>query len=472
VGPARDVDFRKDRKEIMKKRIVVCCDGTWNEPETIEDDRKVPTNVLKTVRAVMPRDEENGVEQVVFYDQGVGTGALGGLDRIIGGGTGYGISRNIRDCYNFLANNYALGDDIFLFGFSRGAYTVRSLSGMLATVGLLTKNDLRYVPEAYAYYHSEPEERPQSPFYALLQDLERTVPKIRFVGVWDTVGALGVPTPVLGTVQKWVGKVWKQFKVGFHSCSLVDAVENAYQALAIDERRGPFRPAIWDQRSGQTNVQQVWFAGVHSNIGGGYPDRGLSDLAFTWMVNRAKECGLVMNEHYLATRVTADALGKLEDSYGTGYKVLEYVNVKPYVRPIGQNLKLGEMIHESVVRRVRESMPPYRPRNLVGPDGELLTVHDQARECVEIDGVRVPIYKERPQLRRLADNVEAMITVKGQGSKNCQVIDFTRAGGARLRVDDPVDVGAELWLDSPLTGAHESMVVWCRDDEIGVRYVA
>lgn len=120
------------------------------------------------IRAVQPRDEECGIEQVAFYDKGVGTGALGVLDRSIGGGTGYGISTNMRNCYNFLANNYVPGDDIYLFGFSRGAYTVRSLAGMLQAVGILSKNDLGYVPEAYAYYHTPPEERMSCLFHLLL----------------------------------------------------------------------------------------------------------------------------------------------------------------------------------------------------------------------------------------------------------------------------------------------------------------
>ncbi len=456
----------------MKKRIVICCDGTWNEPEAIEGDRKIPTNVLKMVRAVMPRDEESNVEQIVFYDQGIGTGALGIVDRKIAAGTGYGISQNIRDCYNFLANNYMLGDNIFLFGFSRGAYTVRSFSGMLATVGLMGKNDLRYVPEAYAYYQCDPKERSRSPFHEVLQDLPRTIPKIKFIGVWDTVGALGVPTPVLGTIQKWVGKVWKKVRVGFHDCNLIELVENAYQALAIDERRGPFRPALWDRRAGQRNVQQVWFAGVHSNIGGGYASYGISDLAFIWMVNRAIECGLIMSEDYLAKRVSPNKLDKIEDSYGTAYKFLEAVNVKPYVRPIGQCLKIGEMIHESVVKRIREMTPPYRPSNMFLPNGELRTVNDQERECVEINGLNVPIYKERQYLRRLADNAKATMTVHGQPSRPCQVIDFTKARGARLQVSTPIKVGVQLLLESTLTGAHESMVMWCRHDEIGVRFVA
>jgi hypothetical protein len=460
----------------MTKRIVICCDGTWNEPETVESDRIVPTNVLKMVRAVAPRDEHSGIEQVVYYDQGIGTGALGVLDRTIGGGTGYGISRNIRDCYAFLANNYVDGDEIFLFGFSRGAYTVRSLSGMISTVGFISKNDLRYMPAAYAYYHTEPKQRHRSPFHELRKTLKCKFPeKIKFIGVWDTVGALGIPTPVLGKIQTWVGRKFQRFKVGFHDSNLLKIVENAYQALAIDERRGPFRPALWDKATGQRNVQQVWFAGAHSNIGGGYPDAGLSDLALKWMAGRAMECGLVMNAVYLddAGRVAPSEHGTFTDSYGIGYKMLEYAKVKPYVRPIGQHPQVGEMIHESVVRRIQSNVDPrYEPANVLGNDGTLHVISDRGRRFVEIAGARVPIFKEREHIRKSAGDAQARVTLNDRTNAQGRIVDFAETSGARLRVDGGAQVGERLRLESPLIGVQESTVIWRHGDEIGVRFVA
>ncbi|MEJ2201065.1 MAG: DUF2235 domain-containing protein, partial [Desulfuromonadaceae bacterium] len=138
----------------MSKRIIICCDGTWNEPENEKEGRQIPTNVLKLVRAIEPKEAESGSDQVVYYLRGVGSGAFGLPDRYLGGGTGLGISRNIQDAYRFLANNYVEGDEIFCFGFSRGAYTVRCLSGMLEATGLLHKNDLDHLPAAYAYYRT------------------------------------------------------------------------------------------------------------------------------------------------------------------------------------------------------------------------------------------------------------------------------------------------------------------------------
>jgi hypothetical protein len=459
----------------MTKRIVICCDGTWNEPESTKEEQKVPTNVLKMVRAVLPRDGQSGMDQVVYYDQGVGTGAVGKLDKLIGGGTGYGISKNIQDCYNFIANNYVDGDDLFLFGFSRGAYTVRSLGGMLGTIGLLSKNDLRYVPEAYAYYHLDPDEREQSDFHGLITTLPRPEAKVRikFLGVWDTVGALGIPTPGLGRVQKWAGKIWEGVRVGFHDCNLTEIVENAFQALAIDERRGPFEPSVWDKITGQDRVLQSWFAGVHSNIGGGYPDGGLSDTALVWMANRAQECGLDISETFMSDpeRVDGDPLGKLEDSYSAGYKALEFLRVKPHLRPIGQHLEVGEMIHESAIRRLTEDSH-YRPKNV--PDiGETPALIDEnGRQLLQVGQRIVPVFRERKVLRQSGNETDASFTSEGQVSQPCTIVDFAPSGGARLRVNGGPQVGDRLALESDLTDNSTGVVVWQREDEVGVRFVA
>jgi len=462
-----------DKEGAMTKRIVICCDGTWNEPESTKDDEKVPTNVLKMVRAVAPRDSRTGTDQVVYYDQGVGTGAVGKFDKLIGGGTGYGISKNIRDCYSFIANNYVDGDDLFLFGFSRGAYTIRSLGGMLDAVGLLTKNDLRHVPEAYAYYHIDPEKREQSDFHELMGSLPRSDVRIKFLGVWDTVGALGIPTPGLGKVQKWAGNIWKGVRVGFHDCNLSEIVENAFQALGIDEKRGPFKPSIWDQSTGQRRVLQAWFAGVHSNVGGGYSDAGLSDTALVWMVNRARECGLDISDSFMShpERVNGNPLGKLEDSYSAGYKVLELLRVKPHLRPIGEHLKVGEMIHESAIRRMEDGTH-YRPQNLPGRGDIPDLVTEGERQLLRVGECTVPVFRERKALRQSANEANATFTAEGQASQPCTIIDFARDGGARLRVNGGRQVGDRLQVESGLTGNCTGVVVWQREDQVGVRFVA
>src|SRR5450759_4111445 len=222
------------------KRIVLCADGTWNVRDHLDKKtgKRRPTNVTKVARAVLPT-ARNGTTQVVIYREGIGTS--GGMDKFTGGAFGDGIERNIRDLYRSLAYNYSPGDEIFLFGFSRGAFTVRSLVGFMHLVGLVTKDDDYWVPDLYTLYESG--SRPGSPEWEKisqrLEDGRKPCPSIQFVGVWDTVGALGPPG--------LLGHLFNRKKYEYHDVSLTPTISHAYQALAIDERRKPFEPSVWDR---------------------------------------------------------------------------------------------------------------------------------------------------------------------------------------------------------------------------------
>ena len=282
----------------MKKRLIVCCDGTWNWP----DQKGNPTNVVKTTRAILPITAD-GTVQTVFYDAGVGTGNA--LDRLGGGMLGAGLGENVKQAYASLALNHAPGDEVFFFGFSRGAFTVRSLGGLIGLVGILDKRHLDKFPDAWEYYRTPPARRTprqRAEFLARFGDAPPRPMRIDFIGVWDTVGALGIPFGPL----RFIGK--RKFQ--FHNTNLGDNVAHAYQALAIDERRRVFAPAIWKREPGlearlaaygieEQVIEQSWFAGAHSNVGGGYPDTGLSDLAFVWMARKAQTCGLALDEEYV-----------------------------------------------------------------------------------------------------------------------------------------------------------------------------
>jgi len=406
---------------------------------------------------------------VVYYLRGVGTGTIGLLDKVLGGGTGLGISRNIQDAYRFLANNYVEGDEIFCFGFSRGAYTARCLGGMIDAAGLLDKNDMDHLPDAYAYYRTPPEKRETCKYQLRLRDLPRSRPKIKFMGVWDTVGALGAPTPLLGKISK---KLW----VGFHNATLSGLIINAYQALAIDERRGPFKPAIWERRTGQKNLQQVWFAGVHSNIGGGYPDSGLSDIALLWMVNRAMEQGLVFDSRYLADRmkVSPQPTGQLEDSFSLGYKMLQLLKVAPYPRVIGQHLKMGEMVHESVIKRLLTPHLNYHPENLLGATEDPATLMDNSglHPFIRVNDLPIQVFRERKRIRRDLGNTPATLTIGGNVELSCQVSNHSDGGGVMLSVPEPVEPGTEGVLEYGQLGRHKIRVVWRRENQIGVSFAA
>ena len=270
------------------KRLVVACDGTWNQPERASRSDQAITNVSKIARAIRPVCRDRVTVQAIEYVRGVGTGNR--LDQALGGLTGDGVSTNIEQAYHFIANNYTPGDDIYLFGFSRGAFTARSLSGFLHHIGILPKHRLHKFPEAYAAYRIRSAVEMaivRRVFAQSERDEENPSIPVRFLGVWDTVGHLGT-IPFLTEAD-----------VSFHDTELSPNVTAAYHALAVHELRGDFPATLWTKKhSGQT-VQQVWFPGAHTDVGGGYFESGLGDLALQWMIDRATDTGLEFDEGYV-----------------------------------------------------------------------------------------------------------------------------------------------------------------------------
>jgi uncharacterized protein (DUF2235 family) len=333
------------------KRIVICCDGTWNRPDQVDLGKVRPSNVAKMALAVA-RQDGAGVDQRVYYQPGVGTGRW---NRIRGGAFGWGLSRNIRDAYLYLVENYAPGDELFFLGFSRGAYTARSLAGLIRNCGLLHREYAGRLGDAYALYRRRDDDsNPRAIEAQLFRKSYAAEIRIKFIGVWDTVGAYGIPAGPLG----WLNGA---IHLRFHDVKLSSYVENAFQALAIDERRRPFKPAIWERQEHATTqrLEQAWFPGVHTNVGGGYADSGLSDIAFLWMKERAGSCGLAFDEDYVRNMFRPDPLGELRNSMTLLYRLLV-----PYERPIsGKGLPpTYDTVHDSVRQR-REQMA-YPARNV------------------------------------------------------------------------------------------------------------
>jgi len=285
----------------MRKKLVVFCDGTWNRADQrAKDGHPCPTNVLRLFEATQSQSDD-GEPQIIHYVEGVGTRR----DETFSGGVfGIGISANIKNAYGFIVSNYEPGDQIYLFGFSRGAYTARSLAGMIKNVGILKRPELHRVNEAYTSYKDRtPEWRPDSEkakqFRANYTHGNET---IAFLGVWDTVGALGSPfsTP-LGLL------INKLLRIEFHDVRLSSIIESAYHALSIDERRWPFHPCLWElndaqrQKNAENEIpffEEKWFRGVHSDIGGGYEKTGLSDCSLAWIAERAKQRGLNVDTEF------------------------------------------------------------------------------------------------------------------------------------------------------------------------------
>ena len=331
------------------KRIVICADGTWNLRDQVDKETKKrrPSNVTKVARAVRAKSSA-GIDQVVYYHDGVGTG--GPLDKLTGGAFGRGIEDNIRDLYRFVVYNYEAGDDLFLFGFSRGAFTVRTLAGFMHKIELIEKDDDYFVPDLYACY--ETRKGPGTPEWARAHrhiPSKRPCPRIKFIGVWDTVGALGAPG-VLGQLHKK--------KYAYHDVALNETIENAFHALAIDERRGPFKPTLWQRPPGWSgSLEQAWFPGVHCNVGGGYTPDGLANEALHWMVERAEKLGLELDRAYLE-HFRPCFNSKLHDSMSLKYRVFG-----EHIRPIGEFLAHGEAVHQAAADR-RRLFETYRATNL------------------------------------------------------------------------------------------------------------
>jgi uncharacterized protein (DUF2235 family) len=341
----------------MKKRIVIFADGTWNRPEK-DLDKDTPTNVLRLARAIKPRGTDpvshEEVAQHVFYDWGIGSYH----DEVIGGATGRGIEKNIMDCYRYIVQNYSPGDEIYLFGFSRGAYTVRCVSGMINNSGILKRPKAALIQKAFELYKkSGPANKPTGvKATAFRQAHAHASRRVTFVGVWDTVGALGIPISFLGLLDK---------RDEFFDTEIGSNVDIARQALAIDEKRSDFEPTVWVPKSG-LDLKQVWFAGCHSDIGGGnQADRNgllLADIPLKWMMSEARQAGLQLEPH-LAQSLRPAASAKINESRrhiyrsrGKLYRPIEH-------GPDEQGRADVVRIHRSVRERWDHDSK-YRPKNL------------------------------------------------------------------------------------------------------------
>lgn len=299
------------------KRLVFCFDGTWNK--LLPD---VATNVVLTAASIGRIDPE-GVPQVIHYDEGVGTG---NLDELRGGMFGHGLIDNVREAYRFLVFNYDPGDEIYVFGFSRGAFSARTFIGFIRHVGPLHRLHVGRIDEAIALYRDRLEGKDGSAeamrrFRSMYSDKvcigqadddwrcankpgyeagNAPVMTIRFLGVWDTVGAMGLPEVIPGSD-------WFNREYDYHDPSLDAFVEFARHAVAIDERREFFPVILFDDvdklnsdrgfasDDPRAPCQERWFPGTHGSVGGGGDIRGLSDDALAWVLSGAKRAGLKLD---------------------------------------------------------------------------------------------------------------------------------------------------------------------------------
>ncbi|MEO5337937.1 MAG: DUF2235 domain-containing protein [Magnetospirillum sp. WYHS-4] len=344
----------------MSKNIVVLSDGTGNSAA-----KAVGTNVRRIYRAL---DLCSATKQVVFYDDGVGSGDSK-FSKIFGGAFGFGLKRNVLELYQRLSQCYDPDDRIYMFGFSRGAYTIRVLVGLIDCCGLIpgaagkapeelesaAKDAYRVFRKKFKYFWQSKT--------ATQDACAGTRPPIAFLGLWDTVDAYGFPVDELADF--WNATV---YPYRFKDRDLTPLVGKACHALALDDERHTFHPVLWnDDKKDPNRIEQVWFAGAHSNVGGGYPDDSLSLISLDWMMIRAQEAGLFfIDSEWRVIREQANALGKLYNSRSGGGVYYRY---KP--RNVADLCNDGETgvhiarpkIHSSVFERVGGGVG-YRPLGL------------------------------------------------------------------------------------------------------------
>lgn len=374
--------------EISGRRLVLFLDGTWNntyKKKFRADGEAVykPSNVLKLARAVLPRDSR-GVDQVVYYDSGVGALArfpgypnklLHQADKYLGGAGGAGFEANIEDALHFLAHNYKPGDEVFLFGFSRGASTARGITRFISWCGgLPVKSDVYYLPQLFRAYIDSRSSRPSAEVIAEINaHRSRKKPRpplapanripVRFLGVWDTVMALGSRFKAVG---KSTSTASHSFYVGAEPA---DCVLHAQQALAVDEQRFDFRPEIWQRTAGpEQTLAQRWFAGAHSAVGGGYVDDGLANIALRWILEGAEGQGLEVDRKFIGF-YRPFAQDRLYESKTLKYKILDGIRRRKGARslvglPATANLSLDRTVIRRIQADPEEKGPDGNPRFL------------------------------------------------------------------------------------------------------------
>lgn len=369
------------------KRLICCVDGTWNN----DLDATCETNVLKIFRAVPKRDEA-GIAQLTCYIRGIAS-AENQKAKFLRGAVGAEVSDRIAEAYRFLQANYDAGDEVYLFGFSRGAFIVRSLASLIALAGIARSASPFQFEDAWRLYRQK-EERCDAAKLQYVRSLGHFPAPITCLGVWDTVGNIGNPILEKSFIDR---------RLAFHDMRLHGNVGVALHALSLDELRGPFSPTLFTRKAAEQphtgqHVEQTWFAGSHADVGGGWPVTELSDIALLWMAERVQAlCGLRLDMERLRRDSCADPLGAQHAS-AVG-KIFSASNWLPFVRLVQQkrdgihalrracirhwrsswlgnaHVSLNESVHESVLerrgKRVRENVDDagreivYAPRNLI-----------------------------------------------------------------------------------------------------------
>ncbi|MDW4497025.1 DUF2235 domain-containing protein [Sulfitobacter sp. D35] len=371
------------------KTIAILCDGTWNSPDMERD-----THVYRLFEACHVEDSP---DQVVRYFPGVGVAAGSGRMRTFigrqaqkfgGGAFGWGLNRNIKEAYRALCEDYEPGDRVMIFGFSRGAYTARSLGGLIRKGGILENPTEDRIDEVFKLYRARgPENKPDAP--EIWKARRRFSPKvatsqkdlemrgddsvlidIAYMGIWDTVGALGIPTSVLGAAASFWNSRYK-----FHDTDLSSLVGSARHAVALDERRRFYEPSLWNNldrkgddpglNKGDTSpdrpYQQAWFVGTHSIVGGSAQAFALSAIPLQWVWEGAERQGLKLAPGARIPDVDPDPLLEADEIDNSGW----FYKVAPQLMAWRKGPTGRDAVHPTARQRIREYRDEgYRPGSL------------------------------------------------------------------------------------------------------------
>jgi len=394
------------------KRIVVLIDGTWNKEGTGADTNVAKLDSGKKIitQAFIKTNATGDVAQHVHYHDGVGSdGDL--TQRLLGGAIGLGLKKIIQDVYEFLVSDYAGGDEIYIFGFSRGAYAARALAGLIGASGIQRERDRDEFEIAWDHYRVAPSVRrqPQTASAGDRKTLENynaleqrqafhDTRAIECVAVWDTVGSYGIPA---GIGLAPLARYFTLMTLGFHDTSFGEHVKVGLHAVAVDEHRRPFVPTFWTIAKGRQpkgHVEQTWFAGAHCNVGGGYSDSGLSDQALIWMIARVQALtGLEFDVAAVRSNTKPNIGGVVVDST-QGWPIDHvFPHYRAILSPVAihhgyfSNSKdpteehINERVHWSVIaKRTNATGARYSPPNLmvnIRPD-QIAEITDEERSLL------------------------------------------------------------------------------------------
>ncbi len=460
------------------KRIVFCFDGTWNEI-----DSRDPTNVARIAQSVS-RHHREGDPQLIYYDEGVGTTAT---DRWTGGIFGHGLLEKIVKAYHFLVLNYEPGDQLYVFGFSRGAFSARSFVGLLRNCGVMSRRSLTHIRQAVDMYLSRDEEAsPNSerarkfrlrhcPRLCLPGDLEwrreadpdqidADVVELRidYLGVWDTVGALGIPKHL--KLLAWINRQYQ-----FHDTKLSSFVLRARHAVAADEKRRTFEPGLWSNLDdlnandpSDERYEQKIFPGVHSAVGGGGPIRGLSDAALQWVFEGAREEGLEFDTDDQSPIYSLGPDHRAQIFNRTGKSRW---SVGDFLMGVGlRTRQFPEMdrraLHPSLARRYRtpaHELPekkPYRPKSLErfwetldemaeSATAALASIEDRLASAGDDRARRSPA-RVRPYEIQPGDTLKSIAAKEMTSEDDWQILALHNRNVGRLFEDNALYAGSEI----------------------------